>query len=248
MFVRLRVHGKIGVNSLAAVTNTPPPALPPPPAVERVRVAMFQRTDSDYYFSFWTAFGWTILTCGIYGFYVAYQLVRRSRDHNARRTEMLDAAALFAWQQAEARGVGDELRPNFNRISAELNVLRQQAAQFRDPVVWTILSIIGYGIVIIILYILIDSDLVTHDRAEWAIEHELSIIYARLGAAVPAPNNARLKSKHNYVGRIVATIFTFGIYRFVWEYNVMTQTNAHYQQNWAWEDALAVSVQQLDAA
>jgi hypothetical protein len=241
------VHGKIGVNSLAVVTNTPPAELPPPSA-ERVRVAMVRRTDSDYSFSFWTAFGWTILTCGIYAFYVAYQLVRRSRDHNARRIEMLDAASVFAWQQAEARGVGDELRPNFNRISAELNVLRQQATEFRDPTVWTILSIVGYGIVIIILYILIDSDLVTHDRAEGAIEHELSIIYTSLGAAVPAPSTARLKSKHNYVGRIVATIFTFGIYRFFWEYNVMTETNAHYEQNWAWEDALAVSVQRLDAA
>ena len=60
---------------------------------------------------------------------------------------MLDAASVFAWQQAEASGVGDELQPNFNRISAELNVLRQQATEFRDPVVWTILSIIGYGIV-----------------------------------------------------------------------------------------------------
>ena len=36
---------------------------------------------------YWTALGWTVLTLGIYSFYVFYQLVRRMRDHNARRVE-----------------------------------------------------------------------------------------------------------------------------------------------------------------
>jgi hypothetical protein len=145
--------------------------MPAPPAAERVRVAWQQRAESDYRFHFWTAFGWTVLSCGIYGFYVTYQLVRRSRDHNARRIEMLDAATTFAWQQAEANGIANELQPNFNRISAELVILRQQAAQFRDPVAWTLISLVGAGIVQIVLYILLDGDLVTHDRAEGAIEH-----------------------------------------------------------------------------
>jgi hypothetical protein len=224
----------------------PPPAPSASPA-DRVRRAWQLRTESDYHFDFWTALGWTILTLGIYAFYVIYQLVRRSRDHNARRIELLDAATTFAWQQAEARGVANELQANFSRISAELNVLRQQATQFRDPVVWTLLTLIGSSIVHVILYILIDGDLVTHDRAEGAIEHELSVIYTRLGAAVPAPDPARLKAKHNYAGRIVAALLTCGIYLLFWQYNVMTETNVHYEQNWRWEDALAASIQQLVA-
>ena len=209
---------------------------------------MLQRPATDYYFSFWTAFGWTVLTCGLYGFYVVYQLVRRSRDHNARRIEMLDAATTFAWQQAEARGLGNELQPNFNRISAELAVLRQQATQFRDPIIWTLLAVVTSGLVHIVLYILLDGDLVTHDQAEGAIENELSIIYTRLGATVPAPDPARLKGRHNYVGRIVASILTCGIYTLWWQYDVMTETNEHFRHNWGWEDALATSVQQLGAA
>jgi len=221
--------------------------MPAPPPAERVRVAWQQRAETDYRFDFWTALGWTILTCGIYGFYVVYQLVRRSRDHNARRLEMLDAATSLAWERAEATGISTELQPNFNRISAELGVLRQRATQFRDPVVWMLLSLLG-GIVHIIVFILLNGDLVDHDRAEGAVEHELSIIYGRLGAAVPEPDPSRMSQRHNYVGRVVATLLTCGIYALWWEYNIMTEGNEHYDHNWRWEDSLAASVQQLAAA
>ena len=65
----------------AAVPSPPQtPAVPQMPAAERVRLAARQRGESDYIFSYWTALGWTILTLGIYGFYVFYQLMRRMRD------------------------------------------------------------------------------------------------------------------------------------------------------------------------
>src|SRR6478672_7604829 len=159
--------------------GAPYASMPAPPPAERVRVAWQQRAETDYRFDFWTALGWTILSCGFYSFYIVYQLVRRSRDHNARRLEMLDAATTLAWQQAEATGIGTELQPNFNRISAELGVLRQQTTRFRDPVVWMLLAI--FGVTHLVVYILLDGDLVDHDRAEGAVEHELSTIYARLG-------------------------------------------------------------------
>ena len=130
-------------------------ALPAPTAADRIRLAWQQRPVSDYHFEFWTAFGWTLLTCGVYGFYVLYQLVRRSREHNLRRIELLDAATTFAWQKAEANGITGELGPNFGHISAELAVLRQQASEFRDPVVWTVISLVASTIVHIIVLSLI---------------------------------------------------------------------------------------------
>jgi hypothetical protein len=220
--------------------------MPVPPPAERVRIAWQRRAETDYRFDFWTALGWTILSCGFYSFYVTYQLVRRSRDHNARRLEMLDAATALAWQQAEARGLSAELQPSFNRIAAELGVLRQQTTQFRDPALWTVLSIFGF--VRIIIFILLDGDLVDHDRAEGAVEHELSTIYTRLGASVIAPDPSRMKERHNYVGRVIATLVTCGFYALWWEYNVMNDANEHYDHNWRWEDSLAASVQQLAAA
>jgi len=220
---------------------------PAPTAADRIRITWQQRPESDYRFDFWTALGWTFLTCGIYGFYVFYQLMRRSRDHNLRRIAMLEAATTFAWEKAEASGISGELQPNFTRISAELGFLQQQAGEFRDPLVWTLISILASSIVHVIGYILIDGDLVTHDRAEGAIEHELAIIYTRLGAPVPQPDPGRLKAKHNYAGRIVATIATCGLYVLWWLYDVMVEGNAHFEHNWRWEDALVASVQQLGA-
>src|ERR1700749_3471405 len=87
------------------------PGPPPPSAVERVRLAAQHRGESDYIFSYWSALGWTILTLGIYGLYVLYQLVRRMRDHNARRLELLDAAATFAWGTGGRQGRDEEPAP-----------------------------------------------------------------------------------------------------------------------------------------
>ena len=228
----------------------PPPAYPQYPApvagaADRVRNAWHRRSETDYVFNFWTAFGWSLLTLGIYGFYVLYQLVRRSRDHNLRRIELADASTTFAWEQVQAKGLADELRPSFERIAQQMAILRAQTTQFRDPIVWAVLAIVSSGIAHIVVYVLLDGDLITHDYAEGAIETELSTIYARLGAPIPPPDPSRLNQHHNYVGRVIATLLTCGIYGLWWQYDVMTEGNRHLAQNWVWEDALAQAVQQL---
>ncbi len=123
-------------------------------------------------------------------------------------------------------------------------MLRQQSTQFRDPIIWVLLAVVT-GIAQYIAYILLDGDLVTHDFAEGAIEAELSTIYTRLGAPVAPPDPTRLKGKHNYVGRIVATLLTCGIYGLWWLYDIMTEGNRHFEHNWVWEDGLTASVQQI---
>jgi hypothetical protein len=213
--------------------TTPPPA-PSASPVERIQRAYAARAESDYIFEFWTAFGWTLLTCGVYGFYVVYQLVRRSRDHNRRRLELLDAATAAAWDRAQSEGRADELRPRFESMGMHLGVLREMTTSFRDPVIWTILSI--FGIVHIILYILLDQDLVKHDAAERAAEAELAGIYGALGADLAVPTGAT-KQPHNYVARVIVSILT-GIYSLWWLYNIMTEGNQHFEENWVWEDNL----------
>lgn len=228
-----------------------PPSAPAPAGggagMERVRVAYSRRHESDYIFDFWTALGWTLLTCGIYGFYVLYQLVRRSRDHNMRRLEELDAATAVAWEEAQRRGLADELRPQFDGIASNLSVLRAMTSDFRDPLVWVLLAVIT-GIATWIAYILLDGDRVKHDYHEGAVENDLAAIYTRLGANLVAPDPSRLEEKHNYAGRIVATIVSCGIYGLWWLYNMMDDLNRHFRANWAWEDQLATAVQSLSGA
>src|SRR5262249_61378498 len=99
---------------LPGVTQPPAPAPPPypvaaPNTADRIRIAWQQRYETDYVFEFWSALGWTILTLGIYAFYIIYQLMRRDRDHIRRRLELLHAPTPFAWQRAYDRGLGARL-------------------------------------------------------------------------------------------------------------------------------------------
>jgi hypothetical protein len=228
---------------------SPPSSAPwgPPgvPAADRVNAAVHRRSETDYIFNYWSALGWTILTLGIFGFYVLYQLVRRMRDHNLRRLELFDAALAFGWEEAGRRGYQEELTPSFERAAGHLAVLRQMTTDLRDPTVWLLVSIIARGIVDVVIFVLLDQDLVKHDRAEVGIEYELALIYGRLGQALPAPDQGRVKGNNNYVGRVIAAIVSFGIYMFWWFYNQMEDPNRHFKTNWAQEDFLVTAVNAL---
>ena len=222
------------------------PAMPGPPplsAAERVRIAARRRGESDYIFSYWSALGWTILTFGIYGFYVFYQLIRRMRDHNARRLELLDAATTVAWEQAGRQGLQQEMAPSFQRAAGHMAVLRQMTQDFREPVIWVLLAIVARGVTEIVAFVLLDQDLIKHGQAEAGAGDELSVIYGRLGQQVPAPDQGRVKGPDNYLGRILAAIFSLGIYMFWWFYNQMEEPNKHFASNWGQEEELVNAVE-----
>ncbi|MCU1450061.1 MAG: hypothetical protein JWP02_2231 [Acidimicrobiales bacterium] len=222
-------------------TAAPPPVPQAAPPIERVRNAYAARTQSDYVAKFWTALGWTIITCGIYSYYVIYQLVRRDRDHNARRLEELDAATAVAWERATSAGQADGMRQQFERVGSELNVLRAMTSDFRDPIIWLLICIFTSGVGTFVLYVLLDQDLVKHDRAERAVEAELATVYGALGMQLPTPGGSP-KGPHNYGLRVVVLLVTFGLYGLWWQYNVMEEPNAHYEENWVWEDGLRTAV------
>jgi hypothetical protein len=220
--------------------------------VTRLQMARNDRARSDYVFSGpGLNIFLTIITCGIFGFFLFYQLMRRDKEHNERRLEFLDAANAYAWEQANSRGLADALRPAFERVAAALEPLRRMTHDFRDPTVWLILDILvgglrfaglGAGIGEIIGFILIDMDLDTHDRAEGSAEAELASIYARLGISLPAPDPGRVKGRHNYVARVIVSILTCGVYTLWWLYDMQVEGNRHVEGNWAFEDALVAAI------
>jgi Domain of unknown function (DUF4234) len=226
----------------------PQPAQPPqpaPPAItptERFRNAYMARGETDYYFEgLGMVIFLTIITCGIFGFYVFYQLMKRMRDHNRRRLDLLESATEIAWQRASQQGIAEELRPNFERIATNASVLRGLTTEFRDPGIWVVIAILT-SIAYFVGFVFLDQDLIKHDQAEGAIEAELSAIYGRLGQQVPAPDPSRQKGKQNYAGRIVASIFSCGVYFYFWMYNQMDDVNKHFLWNWPWEDSVAGAV------
>jgi hypothetical protein len=218
--------------------SMPIPQLPQPSAAERLQQAVTRRSETDYLFDFWTALGWTVLSCGLYSFYIVYRLFWRSVEHNRRRLEVLDAATALAWERAVAAGRGDELTPRFQSLGLHLGVLRQLTAEFRDPVVWTIICAVSSGLGQIVGYVFLDMDLVRHEAAERAAEVELVQILTALGVPITLPGPPTSKERHNYVGRIVALLLTCGLYGLWWLYDLMVQANDNYRRDWAGEDAL----------
>jgi hypothetical protein len=165
------------------------------------------------------------------------------RDHNARRLELLDAATTVAWEQAGRQGLQQELAPSFERDAGHMTVLRQMTGDFREPVIWVLLAIVVRGIADIAAFVLLDQDLIKHSQAEAGVEQELSLIYGRLGQQVPSPGQGHVKGPDNYVGRILAAIFSLGIYMFWWFYDQMEKPNGHFISNWAEEDDLVKVVE-----
>ena len=220
--------------------TTPTSGLPADPG-ERMRQAIRERTSADYVFHFWSAFGWTLLTIGLYWFYAFYQLMRRSRDHDRRRAELLSAAHDLAWQRAIEQGRADALRPRFEAVRADVESLEAMTGDSRDPILWTLASVIGNGLVWIAAALLLDQDLVRHESRERAAEAGLTSLFAELGTTLPSPVPAA-KQPHNYVGRLLAVLFTFGMYSLWWVADLMREGNANYQLGYAWEDAVGRSV------
>ena len=213
-----------------------------PVATDRLHEAWYRRTATDYRFDFWTALGWSLLSCGVYSYYVTYQLARRMREHNLRRLAFLDAANELAWQRAVAAGRAEELTPAFHRTAAHLDVLRRLSGEFRDPAIWLVIILFSGGIGMLVLHVLLDQDLVKHAAAEAAAEAELAALAGTLGAhPMPALPVAHLKGQHNYAGRIIATFATCGIYAYVWLYDLMDEGNRHFDRDAAWEDAFVAA-------
>jgi len=228
--------------------TTPVAPMPAPGGAERLQAAVTRRGETDYLFDFWTALGWTVLTCGLYGFYVFYRQFWRSVEHNKRRVEVLDAALHVAWERATSAGRGDELTPRFEAASRQMAELRAITTEFRDPVIWTIISVVSSGIGNIVGYVLLDMDLVRHEAAERAGEAELAGIFDALGAPFDLPAAGAPKERHGYVGRIVALLLTCGIYGLWWLADLMREGNDNYRRDWAAEDALWTAAGRLQAA
>ncbi len=224
------------------------PPLPQSSPLHRLQTAVARRAETDYIFDFWTALGWTILTCGIYSLYVVYRLFWRSVEHNKRRIEVLEAARLLAWQRANELGLGDALTPRFQALGSHIAELERLRGEFREPAIWAIIAAISSGVGHIVGYVFLDLDLVRHQRAEHAAELELAAIFDALAVPMAPPGAHPAKEQHNYVGRIVATVFTFGLYALWWTYDLMVEGNEHQRRNWASDDALWTAATSLAAA
>jgi hypothetical protein len=167
-----------------------------------------------------------------------YRLFWRSVEHNKRRLELLDATTALAWERAVREGRGDELTPRFQALGAHLDELRALTREFRDPILWTVITFVSSGIGQVLGYVFLDMDLVRHEAAEAAAERELEAILGALGASVTLAHLPVTKERHNYIGRVIALLLTCGLYGLWWLYDIMMEGNEHQRRTWVSDDAL----------
>jgi len=146
---------------------------------------------------------------------------------------------VFAWEEAHARGLTEELRPHFERIADRMRTLNELKVEFRDPALWLVFVVATLGLAMLPAWVSIDRDLVRHEEAERAIEIDLAFVYSRMGAYLAPPTPSHSKPRQRASRRVIATVLTLGWYGNWWVRDLMRDGNIHLAQNWRFEDDLA---------
>ncbi len=176
----------------------------------------------------------SIVTCGIYGFYIIYKLVQRRDEHFKRMAAVADAAVAQLRAKAQGREelIGQEL--------AQLEQVRMRMATMaaeRGAAIWLLICIFT-GIGSLILYYLLMQDYVEHDAVEAQFFTLMSSALAKLGLAAQASQAVPSVPQREFVTFLLLSIVTCGIYGLYWMYVMIKDFNDHFMAQVPWEDFL----------
>jgi len=177
----------------------------------------------------------SIITCGIYGWYIIFKLVQRRDEHFKRMAGVAESA--IAQLRAKAQGREDA-------VAAELSQLEQVRLQMntmsaeRGAAIWLLIAIFTFGIGYMILYYLLMQDYVQHDAVEAQFFTLMSSALNKLGLSEQAGQAARTVPDREYVTFLVLTLVTCGIYGIYWMYVMIKDFNDHFMAQVPWEDFL----------
>ena len=198
-----------------------------------------ERTQTDWITDPGMAILLTIITCGIYGWYIIYKLVQRRDDHFRRMAGVTDSSI----QQLRVKAQGRE-----DVIAAELSQLEQVRMQMntlsaeRGAAIWLLIAIFTFGIGYMILYYLLMQDYVQHDVVEAQFFTLMSSALTKLGLSEQAGQAARTIPDREYVTYLLLSIVTCGIYGIYWMYVMIKDFNDHMMAQVAWEDFILTAL------
>ena len=198
-----------------------------------------ERTQTDWITDPGMAILLTIITCGIYGWYIIYKLVQRRDDHFRRMAGVTDSSI----QQLRVKAQGRE-----DVIAAELSQLEQIRMQMntlsaeRGAAIWLLIAIFTFGIGYMILYYLLMQDYVQHDVVEAQFFTLMSSALTKLGLSEQAGQAARTIPDREYVTYLLLSIVTCGIYGIYWMYVMIKDFNDHMMAQVAWEDFILTAL------
>lgn len=201
-----------------------------------------RRQETDYRFNWLTYIGWTILTIGVYSHYATYKLVERRTEHAKRRL----AFSSYLWHALAARADAlgrradvQEGLDNLSRIHAQIEAYERRNK--RDPALSTILRLVAAPVGAYINHFL-NQDFRFLDTWETSFSQNVEWVSQRLGALASIPTRARRIPARNTGLYVFLSIITFGLFTIWWRYAVMTDGNAHLDEDDQMENAILRSL------
>ena len=212
-----------------------PQPLPQPSALD---YWVGQRSMTDFVTDPGTSVLLSIITCGIYGYFIVYKLVQRRDDHFKRMAAVADAS--IRQLRAKAAGREEEIQGELAQLEGIKNQMLMMASE-RGAVIWLLICLFT-GIGFFILYYLLMEDYAQHDVVEAQFFTVMSVALAKLGLAGQAAQAPRTVPDREFVAFLLLSLVTCGIYGIYWMYVMIKDFNDHFMAQSAWEDFIAAAL------
>lgn len=193
-----------------------------------------QRITTDWTTDAGMAVLFTIITCGIYGYYIFYKLMDRRDQHFARIANMVNTSVQLVRDKSAASGRADAVSPELGQLELVQREIYEQSRE-RGAVLWLVLGILT-GICVFVGYYLIMDDFRRHDALEAQYFTLMSSALAKLGMSQQASQAAAGIPERSFALYLILSIITCGIFAFYWIYALVDDGNKHVEAQVAWED------------
>lgn len=212
----------------------------PPDAIERVRMNMRDREETDAVMSFATWFLIGIITAGIAWLYVEYKLIKRRNEHFKRQWKLMESL------ESILKSIGDSKRADISAALAAMSSARKDSVdneEEKSAGVWVILSIITGSIAGLYVMYFLTVDIYKHFKNQSRFVNALVSGMNSLGVTNVASIPITVESQYEVPSRsfalyLVLTIITLGIFGIYWSYIIFKDYNEHFRTQWRLEDEL----------
>lgn len=196
-----------------------------------------ERAATDIEIRFWPALLLSLITFGIYSYWVIWRLVSR-RDRHFRRIARLaeDAGVYLRDRGADERVEVEAVLRRLKRVERSTRLYAYE----RGATLWTLLVFLA-GIALWVLWYVLMEDFRKHEEDEETIVSAINHGLGLLGQNVNL-TYARQIPARSFWQFMILTLITFGIYGIYWLYCMIEDGNRHFRAQAEWETQLAAAI------
>ena len=179
------------------------------------------------------------LTLGIYAIYINFKLIQRQQEHFKRMGRFNEDLLQLVGERAEATGQTANVTPDLDDLrQSNEDYQRLQRGKERSPALWTILSIITFGLAFLYVLWFLNDDLIQHQAAEAVYIEKASAVLNKLGIGRHPVIVEHVVPDRSYPLYLFLTIITIGFFEFYWSYVRIRDGNEHFLEHDRFEDQL----------